>query len=129
MFKIFKSITNKAVDSSANPLDAISQAKANTKERDEKRLQQSKQLYLDALELIKQFKINYNDRSFLIEASEILEESLKLNHNNGESYFWLAYILYNFGQIKGALNYLKKAESFIPDYPQLKQLKEIISLN
>jgi tetratricopeptide (TPR) repeat protein len=126
MFKIFKSITNKAVDTAANPMADISQAKASTKRRDDARLIEADYLLKESLLLIEQFRISQDDSDLLIDASELLEESLKYNHSNGETHFWLAYILFNFGQTKDALYYLKTAEELKPDYPQINMLKGLI---
>jgi tetratricopeptide (TPR) repeat protein len=124
MFKIFKSIAGKVEES---PMGAISQARASTKDRDGTRLKQADDLFNEGLLLIEQFRLTKDNPDLLIDASEKFEESLKLNRTKGESYFWVAYVLFNFSQVKEALIYLKKAEELKPDYPQIKQLKEVIA--
>jgi tetratricopeptide (TPR) repeat protein len=128
MLKIFNAIKSKALTTSGPaPMDALSQAKNSTLGRDESRQKQAEVLYREALSLIDHFRAAGNDPEYLLKAAEKLEESLRFNYSRGETHFWLAFILYNFGQVKGALTYLKKAESLSPEFPQIKQLKEIIS--
>jgi tetratricopeptide (TPR) repeat protein len=124
MISIFKTFTEVSVH---NPLNEVQNAKARAQERDNKRYVMADKLFEEAIFLIDQFKIDYDDENYLHDAAEKLDESLKLNHRKGESYFWLAYILYSFDQVREALRYLHEAKAIIPDYPQINQLQEIIS--
>ncbi|MFN8671179.1 MAG: hypothetical protein U0457_03735 [Candidatus Sericytochromatia bacterium] len=125
MFNILKSKKNKISDSD-NPLAMINEAKAMTNDRDEKRLETANNLYNEALILIEEFK-KTNDANILEEASGKLEESLKYSRSKGETYFWLAYVLYIYKKDKEAFAYLKIAEELSPDYPKINEFKNIIS--
>lgn len=123
MLDLFKSKKNKGT---SNVIDIINEAKNQTLERDEKRHQQADVLYNEALELIEKYKETNND-SLLEQACKKLEESLTFNRSKGESYFWLSYIFYIYGNDKEAFECLRTAESLVPDYQQIKQFKNIIS--
>lgn len=126
MLELFKSKKNKSNQGSSGMLDLISEAKSQTKDRDEKRVNQSDLLYNEALELIEEFK-QTKKNSTLEEASIKLEESLKYSRSKGETYFWLSYIFYIYGKDKEAFEYLRVAESLSPEYSQIKKFKTIIS--
>jgi tetratricopeptide (TPR) repeat protein len=132
MFKIFNAVKNKvnsSVTAQSNDMGSISQAKENTRERDENRHKQSEILYNEALELIEEFKITNDDFDLLQLAAEKMEESLQYNRNRGEGYFWLSYIFYIFEDYESAEQYLTTAENLAPEYPQIRQLKSFISGN
>jgi hypothetical protein len=98
-------------------------------EKNEIILKQAEKCYQDALNYINKFRAEPKEGTLLLAAADKLEEAIKLNKSKGEYYFWMAFILYHFNQVKGSKDYLKKAESLVPSYPQIKQLKEIILKN
>lgn len=116
-----KNIINPLMD-----LSAITEAKDKTKLRDQNRDSQSEALYHEALMHIENFRKNNNDSELKI-AAQKLEKALTYQRNNGEYYFWLAYIFYIFSEDKLTYQYLRLAESLSPNYDKIKELKEIIS--
>lgn len=103
----------------------IKSAKTQTLERDGKRVENSRELYKEALKHIYNYKQHQNKEE-LEQASVKLFKCLSINRQMVEPYVWIAYIYHSLNMDDKAFKYLKLAEMFNPAFPQIQKLKNLI---
>lgn len=123
MFKFIKSKIK--ATHSANFFTDVQNAKSETSEVDTSRHDNANLLYEEGLVFIDRFSDTL-DKEDLYKASEKMEESLRLQKNKGETYFWIGYILFLFGKDKEAFKYIKIAETLCPNYHKIAEFKNNI---
>jgi len=103
----------------------LKKVKEVTDVRDQKRAEQAKVIYQEALEWLKQYK-KTNKKYPLMQATNKLFEAVHIYRPMVETYVWLAYIFQLLNKDDEALKYLRIAAAFDPEFPQILKLRVLI---
>ena len=102
-------------------METVEEIQNQSAEREEN----SQSAFNHAIDLLTEFQEKH-DKVILLKAAHKLVESIRLEKNQIEPYFLLAYIFYILDNGKLALKYLKVAELIDPNFLEIKKLKSII---
>lgn len=113
---------------SGNFLDAINKINDTTiKERNDKRLEESNELFYKAKSKLDQcISTNNLSKTKLREISILFVKSIELNRSNQEAYLYLSKIFYILGNKKLSIKYLKIAKT-IYNNEDTEKLSEVLS--